>query len=162
MIPGSLPCSQRRMCCVEKPSVCLEVDRKQLEVGFTPSVKAASCALSERVRGGRRGHRPRLCHVSAFLNPGISAPLVAQQVKDLPARQEAPVPFLGLGGRIGTHSSILAWRIPWTEEPGRLQFMGSQRVGYDGATFTSHLHFQLDSQIETSYFLFISNKGRRT
>ena len=63
---------------------------------------------------------------------------------------------------MATHSSILAWKIPWTEEPGRLQFMGSQRVGYDGATFTSHLHFQLDSQIETSYFLFISNKGRRT
>ena len=33
-----------------------------------------------------------------------------------------------------THSSILAWKIPWTEEPGGLQFMGSQRVGYDLAT----------------------------
>ena len=142
---------------------CLpEVDRKQLEVGFTPSVKAASCALSERLRGGRRGRRPRLCHARAFLNPGIPASLVAQLIQDLPARQEAPVPFLGLGGRIGAHSSTLAWRIPWTEEPGRLQFMGSQRVGYDGATFTSHLHFQLDSQMETSYFLFISSKGRRT
>ena len=32
---------------------------------------------------------------------------------------------------MGTHSNILAWRIPWTEEPGRLQLMGSQRVGYD-------------------------------
>ena len=32
---------------------------------------------------------------------------------------------------LATHSSILAWRIPWTEEPGRLQFMGSQRVGHD-------------------------------
>ena len=36
-----------------------------------------------------------------------------------------------------THSSILAWRIPWTEEPGGLQFMGSQKVGYDSATFTA-------------------------
>ena len=36
-----------------------------------------------------------------------------------------------------THASILAWRIPWTEEPGRLQSMGSQRVGHDWATFTS-------------------------
>ena len=35
------------------------------------------------------------------------------------------------------HSSILAWRIPWTEEPGRLQSMGSQRVGHDWVTFTS-------------------------
>ena len=32
---------------------------------------------------------------------------------------------------MATHSSILAWRIPWTEDPGRLQFMGSQRVGHD-------------------------------
>ena len=36
-----------------------------------------------------------------------------------------------LGEGMVTHSSILAWRIPWTEEPGRLQFMGLQRVGYD-------------------------------
>ena len=44
---------------------------------------------------------------------------------------------------MATHSSILAWRIPWTEEPGRLQSMGSQRVGHNWATslhFTS-LHF---------------------
>ena len=40
-----------------------------------------------------------------------------------------------------THSSILAWRIPWTEEPGRLQSTGSQRVGHDRATsHTSHTH----------------------
>ena len=38
-----------------------------------------------------------------------------------------------------THSGILAWRIPWTEEPGRLQSMGSQRVGYDRVT-KLHLH----------------------
>ena len=37
---------------------------------------------------------------------------------------------------MATHSSILAWRIPWTEEPGRLQSMGSQRVGLDSATDT--------------------------
>ena len=37
---------------------------------------------------------------------------------------------------MATHSSILAWRIPWTEEPGRLQPMGSQRVGHNWATFT--------------------------
>ena len=34
---------------------------------------------------------------------------------------------------MATHSTILAWKIPWTEEPGRLQFMGSQRVGHNGA-----------------------------
>ena len=35
------------------------------------------------------------------------------------------------GGGMATHSSILVWKIPWTKEPGRLQFMGSQRVGHD-------------------------------
>ena len=46
------------------------------------------------------------------------------------------------------HSSILAWKIPWTEEPGRLQSMGSLRVGYDRATFT--FHFQaLEKEMAT-------------
>ena len=56
-------------------------------------------------------------------------------VKNLPAMQEFPVPSLGqedlLEKGMATHSSILTWRIPWTEEPGRLQFMGLQRVGCD-------------------------------
>ena len=56
-------------------------------------------------------------------------------VKNLPAVQETWVQSLGreypLEKRMATHSSILAWRIPVTEEPGRLQSMGSQRVGYD-------------------------------
>ena len=41
---------------------------------------------------------------------------------------------------IATHSSILAWRIPWTEEPGRLQSIGSQRAGHDGVTTLSLFH----------------------
>ena len=61
--------------------------------------------------------------------------LVAQMVKNLPAMLETRVQSLGqedpLEKELATHSSILAWRIPWTEEPGRLQFMGSQRVGRD-------------------------------
>ena len=56
-------------------------------------------------------------------------------VKNLPAVQETWVPSLGredpLEKGIATHSSVLAWRIPWTEEPGGLQAMGSQRVGHD-------------------------------
>ena len=64
-----------------------------------------------------------------------STSLVAQTVKNLPAMQEAKFPSLGwedaLENQTATPSSILAWRIPWTEEPDRLQFMGSQRVGYD-------------------------------
>ena len=63
------------------------------------------------------------------------ASLVAQIVKNLPAMQETRVQSLDqedlLEKRMVTHSSILAWRIPWTEEPGGLQSTGLQRVGYD-------------------------------
>ena len=66
---------------------------------------------------------------------GQRASLVAQLVKNLPAMQETRVPSLGredpLVKEMATHSSILAWRIPWTEEPGGLQSTGSQRVGHD-------------------------------
>ena len=61
--------------------------------------------------------------------PGSSA------VKNLPPMQETQVRSLGqedsLEEGMATHSSILAWRIPWTEEPGRLQSRGSQRVRHD-------------------------------
>ena len=64
--------------------------------------------------------------------PSSRASLVAQSVKNLPAMQ---VRSLGwedpLEKEMATHSSILAGRIPWAEEPGKLQSMGSQRVGYD-------------------------------
>ena len=60
---------------------------------------------------------------------------VAQMVKNLPATQETRVRSLDwevpLEKGMAIHSSILACRIPWTEKPGGLQFMGSQRVGYD-------------------------------
>ena len=56
-------------------------------------------------------------------------------VKRLPTIQETWVGSLGredlLEQEMATHSSILAWKIPWTEEPGRLQSTGSQRVGHD-------------------------------
>ena len=60
---------------------------------------------------------------------------MAQMVKNLPAMQETWVRSLGqedvLEKRMATHSSILAWRIPWTEEPGGLQSVGSQRVEHN-------------------------------
>ena len=60
---------------------------------------------------------------------------MAQTVKRLPTMQETWVRFLGqedlLEKEMGPHSSTLAWKIPWTEEPGRLQSMGSQRVKHD-------------------------------
>ena len=62
------------------------------------------------------------------------ASLIAQSVNHLPAMQETWVQALSqedpLEKEMATYSSILAWRIPWMEEPGRLQFMGSQRVGH--------------------------------
>ena len=61
--------------------------------------------------------------------------LVAQMVKHLPAMWETWVQSLGqedpLEKEMATHSSTFAWKIPWTEEPGRLQSMGLQRVGLD-------------------------------
>ena len=63
------------------------------------------------------------------------ASLVTQTVKNPPAMQETRVQSLGredpLEKKVATHSSILAWRSPWTQEPGGLEPMGSQRVGHD-------------------------------
>ena len=63
------------------------------------------------------------------------ASLVAQMVKRLSAMQETRVRSLGwedpLKKEMAAHSSILAWKIPWIAEPGRLPSMGSQRVGHD-------------------------------
>ena len=60
---------------------------------------------------------------------------MTQMVKDLPAMLETCAQSLGqedpLEKEMATHSSILAWRIPWTEEPGRLQIMVLQRIGHD-------------------------------
>ena len=66
---------------------------------------------------------------------GRGASLVAQMVKNLPAVQETWVRLLGwedpLEEGMETHSSNLAWRMPWIEEPGGLQCMGLQRVGHN-------------------------------
>ena len=60
---------------------------------------------------------------------------MAHTVKNLPTMRETLVRSLGwedpLEEGMASHSSVLAWRIPWTEEPGGLQSMGSQRVGHD-------------------------------
>ena len=79
-----------------------------------------------------------------FLNWGIVASLVVQTVKNLPAMQETWIQSLGwedpLEKGMATHSSILTWTILWTEEPGMLQFMGSQRVRHDWVTNTLIFH----------------------
>ena len=69
--------------------------------------------------------------------------LVVQLVKNLPAVQETWVRSLGCGDTLGkgmaTHSSILAWRIPWTEEPGRLQSMGFQREFHEPRSLMGYI-----------------------
>ena len=74
---------------------------------------------------------------------------MAQMVKCLPTMWKTRVRSLGwedpLEKEMATHSSILAWKIPWTEEPGKLQFMGLQRVGHD-SNFTS-LHSTLKGTV---------------
>ena len=86
--------------------------------------------------------------------------LVAQVVKRLPTMWETQVQSLGqedpLENEMATHSSILAWKIPWTEEPGRLQSMGSQRVGHDWATFSLSFCRSTDSLcVKLSFFSLI-------
>ena len=70
---------------------------------------------------------------------------MAQTVKRLPAMQETQVQFLGqedpLEKEMAIHSSTLAWKIPWTEEPDRLESMGSQRVGHNWAASLSLSHW---------------------
>ena len=72
----------------------------------------------------------------------------AQMVKNLPAMQKTWVWSLGqedpLEKETATHSSILTWRIPWTEKPGRLQSMGLQRVGHDWVTSIKDYIYSFD------------------
>ena len=86
------------------------------------------------------------------------ASLVAQRLRHLPGMRETRVRSLGredpLAKEMAPHSSTLAWRIPWREEPGRLQSMGSKRVGHDWATslslFTFTFCFPTNWRIEWS------------
>ena len=81
----------------------------------------------------------------------IGASLVAQRVKHLPAMRETRVRSLGredpVEKEMATHSSTLAWKIPWTEKPGRLQSMGLQRVGHDWVTSHTHTPLKMISEI---------------
>ena len=90
--------------------------------GLSPHL---SLGLSSLVSNGQ--HPPPTNTSQAFL--------VAQSVKNLPAVQETQVQSLGqedlLEKEMANHSSILAWKIPWTEERGRVQSMRLQRVGHD-------------------------------
>ena len=93
------------------------------KIKYSEGVNPGHLLLSEK----KFVHRRILCITWASL--------VAQRLKCLPAMRETWVRSLGwkdpLEKEMATHSSILAWRIPWTEEPGGLQSTGSQRVGHD-------------------------------
>ena len=84
-----------------------------------------------------------MLHSVGCIFPFLRASLVTQTVKHLPTMWKTRVRPLGqedpLEKEMATPSSILAWKIPWTEERGRLQFMGLQRVGQDWATSLSFL-----------------------
>ena len=88
----------------------------------------------EQTQGDSEGQGSLVC-CSPCGHKELDTFLVAQLVKTLPAMQETWVRSLGwedpLEGEMATHSSIPAWRIPWTEEPGGLQSMESQRVRHD-------------------------------
>ena len=109
--------------------------------GDLPSLPLFSGCFSS---SNRLSHLPCQCPLvfaSGYLLAWAS--LVAQMVKNPPAMQEIWVSSLGqedlLEKRMATHSSILAWEIPWTVEPGGLQSMGSQKVRHDLVT-NPHTH----------------------
>ena len=86
--------------------------------------------------------------MAKFVSPNLQwTSLVPQTIKNLTAMRKTLVRSVGqedpLEKDMATHSTILAWRIPWTEEPGGLQSMGSQRVGHNWATSTFTFTLQL-------------------
>ena len=115
-----------------------EVMPRSLAIGDYTQILPTSCSL-----------KSIMCF-TVLQKPALNyclfqASLVAQMVKNLPAVQDTQAQSLGwedpLKKGMSTHSGILAWRIPWTQEPGRLQSMGSQRVrhGWVTNTFTFFL-----------------------
>ena len=92
----------------------------------------------------------------------LYASLVAQMVKNLPAMQETQVRSLDwedpLEKEMATHSSILAWRIPWTGKTVRLQSMGSQRVRHDWATNTHTWRIIMEFTQTTMWILLLNSQ----
>ena len=90
--------------------------------------------------GGGNEDNGNLLHALIFITSMYGASLVAQRLKRPPPMRETRVRSLGredpLEKEMATHSSTLAWRIPWMEEPGGLKSIGSQRVGYDFTFFS--------------------------
>ena len=108
----------------------------QRELGFGSGINRGHANSLGHARRMSHSQTPFLPHIHGaetsltLRGSWITPSLIAQLVNHLPAVQETWVRFLGredpLEKEMATHSSILAWRIPWTEEPGGLQSMGSQ------------------------------------
>ena len=116
------------------------------------------CCLSKRDHSLHSLNLENTFSLSRFK---VSANLVAQMEKNLPVMWETWVQSLGpealLEKEMATHSSILAWRIPWREESGGLQLTGSQRVGHDwGSSLHYCFHFHTWAVFSYSKNLFLT------
>ena len=149
---------EKKDCCFRLKSL---LTRKLLTIIFSSfSLKVCASVAGQNI-ANTIGEHIFIFYSSTILRKFTSkwtSPM-AQWVKNSPAMQEVQVWFLGqedpLEEEIATHSSILAWKIPWTKEPGRLQSIGSQRVGYDEQLNTNT---SLHRPRETLKELFIHTK----
>ena len=122
------------------PMKCVNLPRP----GMEPVSPALACGFFTTRLAGKSSNTSSFVCISQnyfgcsgyfMITYKFRASLVAQMVKNLPEMRQTWVQSLGqedpLEKAMGIHSSILAWRIPWTEKPGRLQSMGSHRVRHD-------------------------------
>ena len=117
----------------ELKSLLMKVKEESEKVGLNLNIQKTKVMASDPITSWQIDRET----VTGFILGGskITASLVAQRLKRLPPMWEIRVQSLGQGDPLekgmATHSSVLAWRISWTEEPGRLQSMGSQGAVYD-------------------------------
>ena len=123
----------------ELKSLLVKVKEESEKVGLKCNIHKTKIMASSPITSWQTdGETMETVSDFIFLGSKITADgdcRVAQMVKRLPTMQETQVQSLGredpLEKEMATHSSTLAWKIPWTEEPRRLQSMGSQRVRHD-------------------------------
>ena len=120
------PSTARNRYCLKKKNKNLENSLAVLWLGF---VLCSTAKKRKNIKENKLQGRWK-----AFVIQVVDTSLVTQMVKNLPAIQEIRIRCLGWENPpekgMATHSSIFAWRIPWTEESGGLESMGSQRVGH--------------------------------
>ena len=150
-----------------------EWSRSWLQEGRAPS----ACSCPGLLRTLLRIRRPAVPVTPGILRPGgpgrdprsswcaWASSLVAQTVKNLSAIWETQVWSLGwedpLEKEMATHSSTLAWKIPWTEEPGRLQSIGSLRVKHDWVTSLTYLLQKKKDGFQNGSIRWVEGMGNR-